>query len=194
MRTFFLIVVLVLTFSNNSYGQFSIYEEQYNSLKEIQKIPDNMTYEEFLKIQRNVGWSKILISAVVPGYLHFYADRPIKGSIIAVTRVIGYGFIAYAAIEQYKLLNSTSYNSQFDANEKVDRMNTNATYFTIGGLLNFIAFFFDWADATMIIESERNQIYFKYGLDKERRNKLGLSYNQLNNSINFNYEISINNK
>ncbi len=186
-KLLFTIFLLFLSY-NFSLGQFSIYEEKYNALKEIQQIPDSMTYYEFLKIQRTVDWSKIVISAVVPGFLHFYADKPVKGWIVATTRLIGYGFVTYAAVDQYKLLNNSEFSTSFGLTERQDRMNRNNAYFAIGALINFAAFFYDWADATITIESERNEVYFKYGLDEKRRKKLGISFNQADKSLRINYE------
>ncbi len=188
MNKFIFSIFLLFLSYNLCYGQFSIYEEKYNALKEIQQIPDSMTYYEFLKIQRNIDWSKIVISAVVPGFLHFYADKPVKAWIVATTRIIGYGFVTYAAIDQYKLLNSTEYSSSFGLTERQDRMYRNTAYFAVGALLNLTSFFYDWADATLIIESERNEVYFKYGLDEKQRKKLGISFNQTDKSLNINYE------
>lgn len=63
-----------------------------------------MTYDEFLKIQKHIDLSKIMIASVVPGFIHFYADETKKGFIVLGARVIGYGLMGYAVVDQYDIL------------------------------------------------------------------------------------------
>lgn len=50
-----------------------------------------------------------------------------------------------------------------------ERIIRNALLFTIGTILNFVGFFYDWADGSLSIEEERNMIYFKYGIDESKK-------------------------
>ena len=189
MRIIIFLMLLILSI-NYSYGQVSISQEKYNALKEVEKIPAGMSYDEFLKIQRELNFSKMFIAAVVPGYIHFYINHTKAAWIILSTRVIGYGLITYAAVDQYNLLNNIQHNLA-SVTEKQERQNRNAVLFASGALLNIAGLFYDLAAGSIIIESERNEVYYKYGLTSYNKIDLGLAYNVTYNypaiSIRYNF-------
>ncbi len=176
MKIVFIALMIFLT-NLISEAQISIYEEKSNATSEIIKIPDGMTYDEFLKIQRYVDWSKIMIASVVPGFIHFYTEENEKGFIVLGARILGYGLMGYAAVDQYFLLNDDNFLSNLSV--KQERKNRNALFFAIGSFLNFAGFFYDWADGILTIEEERNLIYFKYGIDESKKIKLGILYDKI---------------
>jgi hypothetical protein len=189
MKNFIFSIFLILSV-NHSYGQVSISQEKYNALKEIEKIPAGMSYDEFLKIQRELNLSKMFIATIVPGYIHFYINHTKAAWIILSTRVIGYGLITYAAVDQYNLLNNIQHNLA-SVTEKQERQNRNASLFASGVLLNIVGLFYDLAAGSIIIESERNEVYYKYGLTSYDKIDFGLAYNVTNNypkiSIRYNF-------
>jgi len=185
-----LIFLVIVFFVGNLDAQISITQEKYNALREIQSIPEGMTYDEFLKIQRNLDWSKLFIASVVPGYIHFYLDHPKTAWAILGARVIGYGLMTYAIVDQYDLLNNVPQDF-INAADKQHRQNNNAIIFTAGAFLNIAGLFYDWAAGAIIFESDRNYIYFKYGLDPERRKKFGLSYNNEYNFPAFTFRLNL---
>lgn len=99
-----------------------------------------MTYNEFLKIQKQIDWSKIIIASVVPGFIHFYINDETKGWSIFGIRTLGYGLIAYAVVDQYNLINKNN-KIDLDISAKQNRQNNNALLFVVGSLLNFAVFF-----------------------------------------------------
>ncbi len=177
MQKRIIILFILILLSSTSFAQISISSEKYNAVKEIVKIPKGMTYGEFLKIQKQIDWKKIMIASILPGYIHFYADKPELGWTIAGARTIGYVLIGYAMYDQYQLTNSIDYGAAINSSEEEERTQNNAIYLASGIILNMIGFAFDWAHGDWVVEMERNEVYFKYGLDKERKSALGLSYN-----------------
>lgn len=187
MRNIFFTLLLFSTI--NITAQISIYEEKSNSANQIIKLPEGMSYDEFLKIQKHVDCSKIIIASIVPGFIHFYADRENKGWAVVGIRTLGYGLMGYALINQYQLINDTKID--LNISDKQNRQNKNALFFAIGSFLNFAGFFYDWADGMLSIEEDRNMIYFKYGIDETQRLKLGLSINKINKYPMFNISFQL---
>ena len=191
MKKYILIIFVLLQFTITINGQLSISHEKYNALKEIHIIPKGMDYEEFLKVQRVVNWKKIAVASVLPGFIHFYAKHNTEAYIIMGVRLIGGTLMGIALVDQYKLRNDMNYSVVLDSEEESNRTERNTIMFTVGTILNIAGFAFDWAHGDWVVESERNEVYFKYGLDKERRKALGISYNTKFNypSITFSYRL-----
>ena len=177
MKNIFLILVIMLSLNGIAFAQVSISTAKYNALKEIQKIPKGMTYDEFMKIQRELDWKKIFVSAIFPGYLHFYANHNTEAWIIFSVRIATAGMMGYAMYDQYKLTSDIDAGIIIDSEEETNRTKRNTVIFSTGLFINMMAYAFDWAHGDWVIETERNQVYFKYGLDNEQRKALGLSYN-----------------
>lgn len=171
---FFVVFILIIT---NTPAQVSVSSEKYNALNEIKPIPLGMTFEEFQKIQRNIDWKKITVAAILPGYIHFYSDKTEIGWIIFATRLTGGLMMGFALYDQYKITNALDFAIDLNSKEDRSRTRTNAIVFSTGLVLNMLGFAFDWAHGDWIIELERNQVYFKYGIDEEKRKLLGISYN-----------------
>jgi hypothetical protein len=182
-------ILLLFLFSTISFAQVSISQEKYNALKEITAIPRGMNYEEFIKVQREVNWKKIAVASVLPGFIHLYAKHYTEAYIIMGVRLIGGALMGIALVDQYKLQNDIDYSVIIDSDEESDRTERNTILFSTGLILNVMGFAFDWAHGDWVIETERNEIYFKYGLDSKRRKALGISYNTQFNypSITFSY-------
>jgi hypothetical protein len=183
-------ILLLFLFSTISFAQVSISQEKYNALKEITAIPRGMNYEEFIKVQREVNWKKIAVASVLPGFIHLYAKHYTEAYIIMGVRLIGGALMGIALVDQYKLQNDIDYSVIIDSDEESDRTERNTILFSTGLILNVMGFAFDWAHGDWVIETERNEIYFKYGLDSKRRKALGISYNTQFNypSITFSYQ------
>ncbi len=183
------IILLLFLFNAYNFAQISVSKEKYNALKEIRPIPKEMSYDEFLKVQREVNWKKLAVASVLPGFIHFYAKHYTEAYIVLGVRLIGGALMGVALVDQYKLRNDIDYSVVIDSDEESDRTERNTILFSTGLVLNVIGFAFDWAHGDWVVETERNEIYFKYGLDKKRRKALGISYNTQFNypSITFSY-------
>ncbi|MBU0475307.1 MAG: hypothetical protein KKF62_14235 [Bacteroidetes bacterium] len=177
MKKILFLSLVTLFFTCINFAQISVSSEKYNAIKEIIKVPEGMTFTEFLKIQREIDWKKIAVASFLPGYIHFYANKPELGWAIASTRIIGYGLIGYAMYDQYQLTNSVDYGIVANSTDEQNRTKKNAILFSSGLILNMIGFAFDWAHGDWVVEMERNEVYFKYGLNGKQRKTLGLSYN-----------------
>jgi hypothetical protein len=177
MKNILLVLIFILSISNITLGQVSVSTAKYNALKEIKKIPEGMTYDEFIKIQRELDWKKIFVSAIFPGYLHFYANHKTEAWIIFGVRVVTAGMMGYAMYDQYQLTSDIDAGIIFDSDEEARRTERNTVIFSSGLFINMLAYAFDWAHGDWVIETERNKVYFKYGLDNKRRKALGISYN-----------------
>ncbi len=177
MKKLLLLVVILFGLFSAVFAQAPMSSAKYNALKEITAVPDGMTYEEFTKIQRELTWKKIFVAAILPGYIHFETGYNTEGIIILGARVIGGTLMGIALYDQFKLTNNIDYSVVIDAEEESDRTERNTILFSTGLAINMLAYAFDWAHGDWIIETERNEVYFKYGLDKERRKALGISYN-----------------
>jgi hypothetical protein len=189
MKKLLFFFVLLLFYINTGNAQVSISTEKYNALKEIEKIPKEMTYDEFMKIQRTIDWKKICVSAIFPGYLHFYTNHKTAAWTIFATRMIGGAMMGYAMFDQYKLTKDIDYGIIVDSDEESRRTEKNAYLFAGGLIMNILGYAFDWAHGDWVIENERNEIYFKYGLDKKRRKSLGISYNTKQNAPSISFKI-----
>lgn len=139
-----------------------------------------MTFNEFLKIQREVDWKKVAVASILPGYIHFYAEKPELGWTIFGVRLAGFSMMTYAMYDQYKITNALDFAVDINT-EDGRRTKSNAILFSAGFLMNMFAYAFDWAHGEWVVETERNEVYFKYGLDEERRKELGLTYNSSSN-------------
>jgi len=123
----FYIVVFFIT-THQSIAQISISTEKYNALKEIKEIPTGMTYEEFVKIQRELNWKRIMVSAVIPGYLHFYTGRKTEAWSILGVRLAGGLLMGYAMLDQYRLTKEIDTGIIVDSEEESERTEKNSIY------------------------------------------------------------------
>ncbi len=172
-----LLALFIMIFSVSSFAQNIDDSQRYNGVKEITEIPDGMTYNEFLKVQREITWQRIAAAAFIPGYLHFYADHNKEGYYILAARLIAGGVMVFAAVDQLNYTNSLnlfSVVSDFDTVQT--RSERNFLLFLGGTIVNFIGFAIDWTHSDWIIENERNQIYYKYGLKIKAKVKPNLSF------------------
>ncbi len=171
--------LFVMIFSVSSFAQSIENSQRYNGVKEIVGIPDGMTYNEFLKVQREITWQRIAAAAFIPGYLHFYTDHNKEGYYILAARLIASGVMVFAAVDQLNYTNSLnlfSVASDFDSVQT--RSERNLLLFLGGTVVNFIGFAIDWTHSDWIIENERNQIYYKYGLKIKANVRPNLSFYQ----------------
>ncbi len=190
MKRILFFVVLILLIENIS-GQVSISSEKYNAVNEIKPLPEGMTYAEFQKIQRYVDWKKITVAAILPGYIHFYSAKPEIGWAIFGTRLIGSLMMGFAMYDQYKISNALDFAIDINSEADQSRTRNNAIVFSTGLVLNMLGFAFDWAHGDWVVESERNQVYFKYGIDEEKRKLLGISYNSELNTPEISFSLKL---
>ena len=136
-----LIFVFVISFSVSSFSQSIENSQRYNGVKEVTKIPDGMTYNEFLRLQREITWQRIAAAAFIPGYLHFYADHNKEGYYILAARLLASGVMIFASLDELKYSNSLNFFSVIsDVDHIQARTERNLILFLSGTIINFIGF------------------------------------------------------
>jgi hypothetical protein len=172
-----LIFIFVISFSVSSFSQSIENSQRYNGVKEVTKIPDGMTYNEFLRLQREITWQRIAAAAFIPGYLHFYADHNKEGYYILAARLLASGVMIFASLDELKYSNSLNFFSVIsDVDHIQARTERNLILFLGGTIINFIGFAIDWTHGDWLIENERNQILYKYGLKIKAKVNPNLSF------------------
>ncbi len=141
----------------------------------ITKLPPNMTFDEFLKMNRQLDWKKIIEAVAVPGYIHFYAEHRPAGWTILAVRSLGFALSAWGLFDQMNHWNEPG-GWLSKSGSTSARSQRNLYLFTSGLALNVFGFAFDWAHGDFIIERERNAVLYKYGIEKNWRP--GLTFGQ----------------
>jgi len=164
MRKVFLIMGIFL-FANLLSAQTISTHSWENGVKKLTSIPEGMTYDEFLKLQREISWQRIVASTLIPGYLHFYADHDKEGWYVVATRSIGTALMFYGLLDEVNYANTIDFFYAIANKDEVeDRSERNFILFLTGFTINVLAFSFDWAHTDWLISKERNKILYKYGI------------------------------
>ncbi len=185
MKTFTQFLVLLLLLNVVYSAQIVNHNPKYNAVKEIVKIPKGMTYEEFMKVQRELDWKKIFAAALIPGYIHYYAGHESEAWGIFAFRMVGGALIGFAMYDQLRYTNGFTFVQEGLTDELQKRSQRNFVIFSIGIIMNMLGYGYDWAHGDWIIEHERDAIYFKYGIKKNKQ--LGLMYNPDFHVVGLNY-------
>jgi len=159
----------------------------------LQKLPNNMEYSEYKKMVRELNWKRVMVASVIPGYIHFYAEHKKSAWGIFTGRMLGGVLMGYALYDQVQIVDDSSSSFFFfdgSTGYNKDRSVRNLNLFSIGLIMNIIGYAIDWAHGDWIIEKERNEVLYKYGLLKNW--DFGVDFKQGRNndlvlSLNFNY-------
>ena len=146
----------------------------------IPDIPPEMTFKEYQQLVRELDWKRIGLSALVPGYIHLYAEKRKLAYTIAGIRGCGMVLSSGALWRQW-------YEAKTFQFVRGGHWEANFTAFMVGMMLNAVGFAFDWAHGDWIIEKERTLVQYKYGLRKELENS-GSPHS--NRGINFYWTVS----
>ncbi len=169
-----LIISIILLFvgnSNSLYSQDMPFESAKKSYMKnhLQKLPNNMQYDEYKKMLRELNWKRVMVASVIPGYIHFYAEHNKSAWGIFAGRMIGGALMGYALYDQVQIVDDSSSSFFFfdgSTADNKDRSVRNLNLFSIGLVMNIIGYAIDWAHGDWIIEKERNEVLYKYGLLK----------------------------
>jgi len=138
---------------------------------EIPILPKEMTYREYQMLMRDLNWKRILISATVPGFIHYYAQHKKAAYSIAGVRTLGMLTSTIGMFRQWK--DTKNLNLMYGkATEK------NLYIFMAGMILNAAGYAYDWAHGDWVIERERTLVQYKYGIKK------GLTASSFDRTIN----------
>jgi hypothetical protein len=192
MKKFITIFSLLLLFVANLNAQTISSNSWKNGLKEVAAVPDSMTYDEFLKLQREVTWQRIFAAAFIPGYIHFYAKHSEAAWYIFAGRLVGASLMVYGLLDEVKYAGTLDFTSMITDKDQIEaRSQRNLTLFIAGTVINALGFAIDWARGDWIISKERNEVLYKYGLKLRAKVSPKVSFLQdspvygLNLKINF---------
>ncbi len=162
----FLFVFVLLEFAVSQ--DFDIYKKGNNDNFVMPDIPENMTFEEFQLLSRNLRMKDMLYAMVVPGYSHFYAKEPKIGYYVLGSRMLGYGGLVYSlANTEGNVKWQNIFGLRFDqADVKNGDYRTQNTITAISLTLIVGSYFFDWIHGKSMLEIKQEKIRFKYSLFK----------------------------
>lgn len=126
-------------------------------------LPESMEYEEYRRLNRNVDFLTMFMSAIVPGYALFQVEKPVPAWTIVGTRVAGYAMMATAVGRQWDdWRDITHLNSIPDPRYRAYLQN--AFLFAGGIVVNGMAWAFDVLGAYHVAKREKDFVIYKYGL------------------------------
>jgi len=128
-----------------------------------QGLPESMEYDEYRRLNRNVDFFTMFMSAIVPGYALFQVEKPVAAWTIVGARVAGYAMMATAIGRQWDDWRDLSrLNSIPDPRYR--RYQENLFLFAGGIVVNGMAWAFDVISAYHIAKQEKDFVIYKYGL------------------------------
>lgn len=136
----------------------------------IDAVPQGMSLEEFRQSEREVTLNRLMISAFVPGYIHFYADHDREAWAIMTARLTGYALMGWGVYDQWQYADSFTGGLSSSDRDIKSRSRKNLGIFSLGLFLNIAGFAYDWAHGDWIIDQERSAVRYRFG------QKLGFRY------------------
>jgi len=129
--------------------------------------PEDLSFPDFCTLQKDFTWKRIFLAAMVPGYIHFYAERKDWAYSIAAIRSSGYLLMGFALADQANSMDGYT-KSLFEIPRTPaslqKRSERNLLLFLTGLILNAGGFAADVAHGDFMIEAEKNKVMFKYKL------------------------------
>ena len=173
-----LAVILLLGSGGNAAAQMDMLPQIFRDLPpELQQgLPEDMSYEEYRELNRNVDFFTMFMSMWVPGYGLFQVERPDLAWNVVGARAVGYGMMAAAMSLQWDNMRDLGrLSSLSDAEFK--RALANIMLFSGGVIINGLGWAADVLAAYHIATREEGFVIYKYGLkagidgrDAEQRN------------------------
>jgi tetratricopeptide (TPR) repeat protein len=173
-----LAVILLLGTGGNAAAQMDMLPQIFRDLPpELQQgLPEDMSYEEYRELNRNVDFFTMFMSMWVPGYGLFQVERPDLAWNVVGARAVGYGMMAAAMFLQWDNMRDLGrLSSLSDAEFK--RALGNIMLFSGGVIINGLGWAADVLAAYHIATREEGFVIYKYGLkagidgrDAEQRN------------------------
>ena len=167
VRRFFLMIVF-LFISAASFAQMDMLPQLLRDLPpELQEgIPEEMTYEEYRQLNRNVDFFTMFMSMFVPGYGFFQVEKPGLAAGIIAGRTTGYALMTTGLIRQWDSLQDLGNAAELSLDD-FNQLMTNAALFGSGIILNGIGWALDVIGAYHIAKKEKDFVIYKYGLRHE---------------------------
>lgn len=178
-----LFILLLLLIVNSVYAQdFDIYPRPKNDNFEMPKVYDNMLFDEYQLLSRNVRLMDMVYSAIVPGYVHFKAKDKLMGYSLLGTRLLAYSGLAISYLDLksngVKLSDLQNSSSAYN-NDKIILVSS----------ITLIAstYLFDWIHGKYRLERKQENIRYKYSI-KLQMNSMAFNRNDLTPSLTLTYK------
>ncbi len=160
-----LAALLVSLLPHRAEAQMDMLPQIFRDLPpELQEgLPESMEYEEYRRLNRNVDFFTMFMSAIVPGYALFQVEKPLAAWTIVGTRLTGYAMMATAVARQWDdWRDLTDLDSIPDPRYRAYLQN--AFLFAGGIVVNGMAWAFDVLGAYHVSKQEKDFVIYKYGL------------------------------
>jgi tetratricopeptide (TPR) repeat protein len=128
-----------------------------------QGLPEEMSYEEYRELSRNVDFFTMFMSMWVPGYGLFQVERPGLAWGIVGARTVGYGMMAAALYRQWDDMEDLGRLASLGG-EEFDAFLLNSLLFGSGVVINGMGWAADVLGAYHIAKWEEDFVIYKYGL------------------------------
>jgi len=168
MKIFFFILILLVFLSFSLYGQMDMLPQIFRDLPpELQEgLPQEMTYDEFQILNRNVDFFTMFMSLFLPGYGFYQVKRPELAAAVLTERTAGYALMATAFFRQYDDLRDLGKISEI-TEEQYKNLMINIVLFSSGVILNGFGWAIDVLGAYHIAKNEKDFVIYKYGIKKD---------------------------
>jgi len=166
----FLLMAFFLIFSSLSQAQdMDIYKRYVGDREKMPDLYENMSFDDYQMLSRDIRMTDMMYAAVVPGYIHFKAGDKKKGYYLLGIRSAAYtGLIVnYISLNNY----DKSYTDMLnDPSLKGDRM----LFYTSISMIA-ATYMYDWIHGKRTLENKQERIRYKYGIKLKMEKKLALN-------------------
>jgi len=168
-----LLILFILMFSQFVAAQdIDLYQRYVGDREKMPNLYENMTFEEYQVLSRDIRMMDMMYATIVPGYIHFKAGDKKKGYYILGARMSGYAGLTanYIRLNNYDKNYTDLFN---DPALKTDRL----LFFTSISIV-LSSYVYDWIHGKHTLEKRQELIRYKYGikLKMEEQVSLGNSY------------------
>ena len=163
----FLLMGFFLMLSTFSQAQdMDIYKRYVGDKEKMPDLYENMTFDDYQMLTRDIRMMDMMYSTIVPGYIHYKAGDKKTGNRLLIARSAAYSGLLF----NYIRLNSydKSYQDMLtDPSLKGDRV----LFYTSISVVA-ITYMYDWIHGKRVLENKQEQIRYKYGIKLKMEKKL----------------------
>ncbi len=138
---------------------FDVFHRREGDQTEMPRLYENMLFEEFQLLERDVRMMDMAYSAIVPGYVHFKAKDNAMGFVLLGTRTVGFAGIAANMIRMKNRGQNLGDIWLDDPAFKTDQ-----ALFVTSLTLILSSYLFDWIHGKYRLEKKQELIRYKYGI------------------------------